>query len=45
MLISNQNPLLAQGTLVTLMSGAHVGHSQEEGEGSLLLYSGLLKMS
>lgn len=47
MLISNQNPLLAQGTLVTLVSGAHVGHSQpsrkKEGEGGLLFYAGLLK--
>lgn len=47
MLISNQNPLLAQGTLVTLMSGAHVGHSQpsreREGEGGLLFYPGRLQ--
>lgn len=28
MLISNQNPLPAERTLVTRVSGAHVGHSQ-----------------
>lgn len=47
MLISNQNHLLAQGTLVTLVSGAHVGHNQpsrkKEREGGVLFYAGLLK--
>lgn len=47
MLISNQNPLLAERTLVIQMSGAHVGYSQRTmekyGEGGLLFYAGLLK--
>ena len=47
MLISNQNHLPAQGTLVTLVSGAHVGHSQpsrkKEREGGVLFYAGMLK--
>lgn len=49
MLISNQIPLLAQGTLVTPVSGAHVGHSKASrrrkgmGEGSVLFYAAWLK--